>query len=418
MSQKQKGKMEQQKEKLDYLRQRIDEIDQYIMRLLELRFETVSQVAEYKLKNNMAIFDPDREKSILNRIMEKASSAEHADYIKETYISLMNISKNLQKDLIEKKTEDKHFSIEDIVDGKIVPLDSLNKGKFKVVYQGVPGSYSEEALNVYFSGAEGFFTGGTSGSYSLEIENVAEFSEVCSKVENGEADYGILPIENSSTGSVTETIDLLAKGGFFINGEVDLPVRHYLLGVKGAKLSDIQKVYSHQQGFLQCGEFLSKYPDWLRIVYLNTASSAKMVAESGDKTLAAISSKRAAEIYGLDVLAAEINGLKRNSTRFVIFSKSFVDSGDSNKVSIMFALPHSSGTLYHSLKNLADRGLNMLKIESRPSKIKNWEYFFFVDFEGNLREQRVLRALTDLKKETGYFRVLGNYRAGWAGSEK
>jgi chorismate mutase/prephenate dehydratase len=183
------------------------------------------------------------------------------------------------------------------------------------------------------------------------------------------------------------------------------------LGVPGAKLTDVKEVYSHQQGFLQCSDFLAKYPEWLKITYINTAVSAKMVAEAGDKTLAAISSRRAGDMYGLEVLAAEINGQKHNCTRFVIFSKHLEMQSEANKVSVMFTLPHKSGTLYHAIKNLADRGINMLKIESRPAREKNWEYVFFIDFEGNLKETRSLKALNELKKESGYFRLLGNYKA-------
>lgn len=398
---------------IDDYRKEIDRIDEQMVRLLGDRLEIVSKLVEDKIENNLPIFDSSREESILNRIMEKAQGNKFAPYIRDSYIGIMTTSKEMQQDIADERAESDVNSnselFKEVQDGR-----ACENGDFTVVYQGVPGSYGEEAMMQYFSNSkwndsesapsETHMSGNKMRSVSVKA-----FEDVFRTLEKGEADYGVLPVENSSTGSVAETMDLLAKYGFYITGEIELPISHNLLGVKGAKIEDVKQVFSHQQGFLQCSDFLEKYPHWLQVTLMNTAESAKRVADSNEMSLASISSKRAAEIYGLDVLAEGINGRKMNSTRFVVISKRLEVGQDADKISVMFTLSHKSGTLYHAIKTFADRGLNLMKIESRPWKDKNWEYLFFLDFEGNIREKGSQRAIGELKKGAGFFKLLGNY---------
>ena len=373
---------------LEDARKNIDRYDDRIIDLLEKRLDCVVNIAKYKLENSMNIFDAEREKLILQKVGELTQNKEYAPYIKDTYTGIMDASKNFQKKLISAAAPAEKIYI---------PIKNGEKPELvKVAYQGVPGSYSEEAMRCYFK-------------CEIDAANCKSFEQVADRVTSGEADYGILPIENSSTGAVVATVDLLAKYDLYITGEYVLPVRHNLVAKKGAELSGIKEVYSHEQGFLQCADFLKKYPDWEQIEYMNTAVSAKMVAESDGFEKAAIAGKRAAEIYGLDILAEGINGESQNSTRFVIFSKIPENKPSANKISVMFSLPHRSGTLFEAMRFISERGLNLLKIESRPLHRANWEYAFFIDFEGNIREERCADAIKDLKNMTGTFRLLGNY---------
>ena len=193
-----------------------------------------------------------------------------------------------------------------------------------------------------------------------------------------------------------------------IVGEVYIPIHHALLGVKGARLEDIDVVYSHPQGLMQCSKFLQQR-NWSQISLLNTAVSANKVKEDGKKNQAAIASSLAAKCYGLDILKEKINNNPENTTRFVVVAHERIYTREAKKISVMFSLPHRAGTLYNILRNFHDNNLNLLKIESRPIPEKKWEYRFFIDIEGNLQDKHVILALRSVAKETEDLRILGNY---------
>lgn len=267
-----------------------------------------------------------------------------------------------------------------------------------VGYQGVIGSFSEEATNQYFK------------EKINKKSNYDEFEDVLKALNRGEIDYGVLPIENSSTGEVLEVYDLINKYNLYIVGEQIVKVKHNLLGLKGSKLEELEEVYSHPQAFGQCKSFLKEQKYIKFIPYANTAMAGRLVSEAQDITKGAIASKRAAEIYNLKILKEGINNNEENYTRFIILSKTMEIFSECDKVSIVFTTTHTSGALYKVLSHFAYNGLNLLKIQSRPIKHKTWHYFFFVDLEGNLEDATMLVALGKVNKETEYFRILGNYK--------
>jgi chorismate mutase/prephenate dehydratase len=229
-------------------------------------------------------------------------------------------------------------------------------------------------------------------------------------LNSGEINFGVLPIDNSSTGEIKDTYDLIRDYGAYIVGEVELKISHNLLGAKGSEISDIKEVYSHSQGFQQCSKFLKNYPHWKLIPYQNTAVSAKYVSENKSKSKAAIASMTAKELYDLELLADGINSSANNFTRFIIVGPELLASDEFDKISIVFSTIHKAGTLFSMLRNFAENKINMLSIKSRPIVEKPWEYFFYVDFEGNLESENIKKALSNIKDKSNYFKILGNYK--------
>lgn len=264
-----------------------------------------------------------------------------------------------------------------------------------VVYQGVPGAYSHQAMYEFFG-------------KNIKNINVSQFEDVIAAVQCGKADYGILPIENSSAGFVNGIYDMVDKSGITIVGEDELQVSHALLGIPGASIEDIKTVYSHTQGLLQCKDFLDT-TDWTLNSVANTAVGAVKVIEEKDKTQAAIASELAAEIYGLQILKTGIVNNDNNTTRFVILSRDRIFEKKAKNISICFSLPDESGTLYNILSHINLNGINMTSIESRPLPGRKWEYAFFVTMEGSLMDPKTINALQGICKDSIDFRIIGTY---------
>lgn len=372
---------------LEGYRKRIDEIDSEITRLFEERMDVVLKVAEYKRKNNLEIFHKGREEVVIKKNIDRLKNKDYEREIEKFYNSLMEVSRELQGRKLNREKENL-----DIKEFKINEEDIIG-------FQGVLGSFSEEALIDYF--------GENTKSKSYET-----FEDVFKGIDKGEIKYGILPVENSCTGGISEVHDLLIKYDFHIVGEESIKISHNLLGVKGSSLKDIKEVYSHAQGFSQSSDFLKEHKDLLLIQFKNTAISAKKVMDSKDKTLSAIASKRAAEIYNLDILKEGINNLDSNKTRFIIVAKELLKSKDSNKVSVVFSLEDKPGTLYKLLKYFSENNINMSRIESRPTKNEAWKYYLYIDFEGGLYNFGVLKAIDLIKLNSQYFKLLGWYKKG------
>ncbi len=369
------------------LRQQIDEIDEDIVKLYERRMEICRQVAEYKIETGKKVLDRQRETEKIARVKSMTHNDFNSHGIEELFEQIMSMSRKLQYQLL---TE--HGSL-----GKLpfIGVDRLETQKARVVFQGAEGAYSQAAMTQYF--------GDQVNSFHVET-----FRDAMSAIDEGSADFAVLPIENSTAGIVTEIYDLLQEYENYIVGEQIIRIEHCLLGVPGAKLGDIKTVFSHPQSLMQSARFLENY-DWRQISMQNNAFAARKVAEEGDRTQAAIAGEHAAKIYGLEVLQKGINQSDSNSTRFIIVTNQKIFRKDARKISICFEVPHESGSLYHMLSHFIYNNLNLTKIESRPIEDRNWEYRFFVDFDGNLSDSAVKNALRGLREEARNMKILGNY---------
>ncbi|MBC7958297.1 MAG: prephenate dehydratase [Vallitaleaceae bacterium] len=265
-----------------------------------------------------------------------------------------------------------------------------------VGYQGVPGSFSEEALNNYFPN-------------DVDTKNYEQFEDVFTGLERGEIHYGVLPIENSSTGAIASVYDCLNQHDCYIVGETYVKPIQNLLGIKGSKIEEIKEVFSHPQGFEQSKTFLAKY-SWRLVPYYNTARSAEYIMQQQNPVIGAIASKKAADLYGLDVLAENINCNIHNTTRFIILGKSLKVNSFCDKISVVLSTKHTAGALYNALKHFADNNINMLKIESRPVQHTPWEYYFYIDIEGNIEDPCIAKTVDQMKLDCHHFKLLGNYK--------
>lgn len=374
-------------EGLGEYRKEIDRIDKELTELFEERMNFALKIARYKKDNNLAVLQNGREDEVLEKAVSNLKNKDYSEEIKSFLNSTMEISRNLQNRKIS----------EDIKQEKRVIQREEIKFDVKVGFPGVRGSFSEEALLKFF--------GEDSDSISYD-----GFEDVFKAIETGEIKYGMLPIENSSTGAISDVYDLIQKYGFYIVGEESIKIDQHLIGTEGTTIDSIKEVYSHPQGISQSSEFLKQYESWKLIPFINTSTSAKLVQDLGDKSKVAIASKRAAKIYGLNIIKECINDQKNNSTRFVIISKDMKVSKDADKVSVVFSLENEVGFLYNLLRSFAENNINLIKIESRPIKGDSWKYFLYVDFEGELDRKEAAKALKELEKDTAYFKLLGAYK--------
>ncbi len=239
--------------------------------------------------------------------------------------------------------------------------------------------------------------------------HVDTFRDAMCALEEGSADFAVLPIENSTAGIVNESYDLLVEFENYIVGEQIIKIEHCLMGLPGTDYEKIETVYSHPQSLMQSSRYLNEHENWRQISMQNNAFAARKVSEDGDKTQVAIASEQAAKIYDLDILERGVNQSETNSTRFIIVTNQKIFLKNAKKVSLCLEVPHESGSLYHILSHFIYNNLNMCKIESRPIEDRNWEYRFFIDFEGNLADSAVKNALRGLREEARSMKILGNY---------
>lgn len=358
---------------LGSIRQEINEIDQQLSALFDRRMQITKDVALYKIANHMQVFDREREQQVIERVVSLFPNRDEEFHkaLRILYQTMMDLSKENQLRWIQ--TQD------------------------VVGYQGVPGSFSYEALEKFYGNV-------------VKKQNYLTFEEVFEALKKGEIRYGVLPIENSSTGVINEVYDLLGRYQFYIIDEYPLKVEHNLLGLREASMADIKEVYSHPQGFAQSAEFFGEHQDWNLIPYHNTAKSAEYISSLNDPTKACVASRKAAELYGLVVLKDSIQDLKQNFTRFVVISPNMEVSPEADKISLYFTLAHKAGSLAKVMNEAASRGLNLLRIESRPIRGQIWEYSFFMDIEGHADDPNVKEALTGIKNHCLEFKLLGNYK--------
>lgn len=375
-------------ETLEKLREKLDEIDGQITDLYEKRMKVCEAVGEYKVSAGRKVFDRQREREKLIEVASRVNGDFNKKGIQELYQQLMSMSRKLQyQQLVEAGAL-----------GRLpfIRIDDLDKKNARVVFQGTEGAYSQAAMQQFFGEDVNSF-------------HVRTFRDAMEAIEEGAADYAVLPIENSTAGPVIEMYDLLDEFENYIVAETILPIVHTLSGLPGAKLSDIQRVYSKTEALMQTSRFLDEHSDWQRISVVNTAIAARKVLKEQDISQAAVCSAYAAKVHGLEVLVDEINDVVDNSTRFIVVTNQKVFLKNASKISIRFELPHQSGSLYRILSHFIYNDLNMSKIESRPIKGRPWEYCFFVDFEGNLEDAAVKNAIRGLREEAQNLKILGNY---------
>ena len=372
---------------LSKLREQIDEIDGKIVELYQRRMDVSREVAEYKIATGRNVLDRQRELEKLAKVRALAHGEFNARGVQELFEQIMSMSRKLQYQCL---TESGSL-------GRLpfIGVDSLETENARVVFQGAEGSYSQAAMLQYFGRDVNSF-------------HVDTFRDAMNAIDDGRADFAVLPIENSTAGIVSEIYDLLQEYENYIVGEQIIGIEHCLLGVPGASLEGIRKVFSHPQSLMQSSKYLAEH-GWQQISMLNNAFAARKVAEDRDPAQAAVASEHAAGVYGLEVLQRRVNQSGTNSTRFIIVTNQKIFRKDAGKVSICFEVAHESGSLYHMLSHFIYNDRNMTKIESRPIEDRNWEYRFFIDFEGNLADGAVKNALRGLREEARNMKILGNY---------
>ena len=374
---------------LSVSRKQIDDIDSQIVELFEKRMQVANEVAKYKIETGKAVFDKQREEEKLERLGALSHGEFNERAVRELFSQIMSISRKYQYGVLP--------HTDDVTDFVKVP-EAFKKENSRVYYFGVPGTHTQQAMEDVFGN---------------EVEGIScqSFQGVMEAVEKGEADYGVLPIENSSTGGISANYDLLLNYKNAIVGQYVMRIDQCLLALPGTKPEQIKTVFSHPQGLLQSRQFMNEHPSYEGVEYGSTAAAARKVAEDNDHTQAAIASRRAAKEYGLEIVSDSIQQEKNNCTRFIIIGRKEVYTEKSNKLALCIELPHQSGSLYRILSHFLYNDLNMTQIESRPIPGKNWEYRFFVDIEGNLDEASVQNALRGVKEEAAFMRVLGNFEA-------
>ena len=370
------------------LRDEIDKVDNEIVSLYEERMKIAEGVARFKIQTGKKVFDREREVSKLKSLSAKASSEFTKVGIIELFEHIMAVSRKKQYQLLTENGLVEEPELE-LVNDFMLP-------NARIVFQGVEGAYSQQAMMEYFG-------------KDCDSFHVDTWKDAMEAIKNGEADFAVLPIENSTAGIVSENYDLLVEYDNYIVGDQVIQIKHALLGRPESTVEDITTVYSHPQALMQCSDFLYSHGDWEKISLKNTAVSAKKVMEDGDKSRAAIASALTAELYGLNVLDSNISNTQNNSTRFIIVTNKKIYAKSANKVSICFEIAHESGSLYHMLSHFIYNNINMTNIQSRPIKGKTWEYRFFVDFEGRLEDTGVINALRGIKEEATSMKILGTY---------
>jgi chorismate mutase/prephenate dehydratase len=349
---------------LEDLRKKIDEVDIEMVKLLAERMRIAEKIGGEKIGQGKQIRDSEREKKVLENVKSLAQKEKISEEdIASVYRQIVNVAKRVQG--------------------------------ASIAFQGEIGAYSEEAAFQFFGAA-------------ILLKPCESLEDVFRAVERDEVQFGVVPAENSLEGSISRVYDLLLDSSLKVCGEIELRVVHCLIGVPQARLDSIKKVYSHPQALGQCQTFLRHLGCELVPTY-DTAGSVKMIKEMGEPDKGAVASARAAEIYGMKVLAREIEDNPNNVTRFFILAKHDSPPSGNDKTSIVFSVKHKPGALYQSLKEIASRKINLTKIESRPTRQKPWEYNFYLDFEGHREDKLFQEALESLENTSLFVKVLGSY---------
>ncbi|HCA04609.1 MAG TPA: bifunctional chorismate mutase/prephenate dehydratase [Ruminococcaceae bacterium] len=369
---------------LSEIRHDIDKIDDELVELFKKRMDCAREVGCYKKLNGTPVLNRRRENEILDDVQQKGG--EYGLYARLLFSNIMELSRALQHGIVNsgKKLRAEIESAEEMPDAS----------SLTIAYQGIKGANSHEASLKLFPDSR--------------LKNYVSFGDVFEAVNNGEADFGVLPVENSTAGSVSAVYDLILKYRFYIVGALEMPIDYCLAGLKQSTVDDIETVWSHPQALSQCAEYCQKH-GFSPVPRANTAVAARDVMREKRLNTAAICSYKAAEEYGMKILDDHLQDNPHNATRFVVISKKLYISADANKISLCFSLPHVTGSLYGLLCRFNSLGLNLTKIESRPIAAKDFEYLFYLDFSGNAHNTQVTDLLSQLSEEMPEFSFLGNY---------
>ncbi len=369
---------------LESIRKDIDSIDRQLIDLFKMRMDCAKAVGEYKKKNNLPVLNQDRENQVLDKV--ENLGGEYGTFSRLLYSNIMELSRALQHTIMGSGEKLRN----EITRAKS-KTDTTN---IRVAYQGIKGANAHEAvLRLFPKGIP---------------DNYASWEDVFDAVDKGAAACGVLPVENSSAGSVSGVYDLILKHRFYIVGALDLPIDYCLAAIKQTDISEIEQVRSHPQALSQCANYTARH-GFKAVPSVNTAVSALEVANEKRLNVASLCSEKAAQEYGLKALDRHIQDNKDNTTRFIVISKELVIPEDADKISLCFGLPHVTGSLYSVLCRFNSLGLNLTKIESRPMLSKGFEYLFYLDFTGNVRSENVLNLLCALSEELPDFSFFGNY---------
>jgi len=374
---------------LEELRNNIDSIDDEIVNLVESRMDIAAKIAAYKKENNLPVLNSARERQILSAIAKK-SRPETKNYMRVLYSLMFELSRSYQSNLLGKNSE-----MFDTIMNSIESTPKLFPSDVQVACQGVEGAYSQLACEKMFK--------------NPSIMYLNNFEGVFSAVESGLCKYGILPIENSTAGSVIKVYDLMTEHNFHIVRSTRVKINHCLLAKKGTELSSVREIFSHEQAINQCSDFLNSLKDVKVTCCENTAVAAKMVSESDRADIAALSSHSCAELYNLDVLKSVVQDSQNNYTRFVCISKNLEIYPGADKTSLMLIAPHKPGSLYKALARVYALGINLIKLESRPIPDRDFEFMFYFDLETSIYSEEFARLICELDEISDGFKYFGSY---------
>lgn len=371
------------------LREQINEIDREMLDLFLRRMQVSSNVAEYKRKNGLPVLDAARERELLANIAQQAGE-DLDEYAVVLYSTILSLSRSYQHKKLS--PESKYAAI---IENARETTAKLFPEKARIACQGVEGAYSQIAASKMFK--------------IPSILYFSSFDGVFAAIESGMCEYGVLPIENSTAGSVKRVYDLMVDHNLYVVRSMRVKIDHNLLSKPGTKLSDIGEIFSHEQAIDQCAAFLRTLKDVKVTVCPNTAVAARMVAESERGDVAALSSRDCAELYSLCALANSVQDKSNNYTRFICVAKNPQIYPGADRTSIMLVTPHKPGALYNVLARINALGLNLLKLESRPLPEREFEFMFYFDIEGSPYSPELLELISELESDSEEFKYLGTY---------
>jgi chorismate mutase / prephenate dehydratase len=373
---------------LQELRKKIDEIDDGLVRLFQERMDVSAEIARYKKENNIPVHDPAREREKLYNLSFKTNPGRES-YITALYYLLFELSRADQERILNQTCE-----LTEKIQNSIKNTEWMFPSRTVIACQGTEGSYSQLAAEKLFD--------------LPSIMYCNTFESVFSTIDHGLCQYGLLPLENSTAGSINQVYDLMMRYPYSIVRSVRLKIDHSLLAKKGVKISDIKEIFSHEQAIAQCAGYL-KSLNCKVTACENTAIAAKMVAESNRTDVAALSSAKCADLYDLHRIADSVQDRGSNFTRFICVSKSLAIYPGADKTSLMMTIPHKPGSLYHVLSRFYIHGINLIKLESRPIPDSDFEFMFYFDLETPVYSPALLQTIRELSELSDRFYYLGSY---------